>query len=134
LIKMIRQRRPFHAGGHVPNPDGSSSRHCRQLFAVCAKDQRAFRLLGITKSSKPASARNLKSVQAVCAGANGLDTFEVPGGRRLRRLRDSEQAEGPLIFSADGKQLAAVTGGRAVGIWDVATGMKRATLPNHFNE
>jgi WD40 repeat protein len=62
----------------------------------------------------------------------GLQLHDVATGRMVRALQASSDVEPPLAsgFSQDGALFAATTTGRrAIGVWDMRTGMRIATLP-----
>jgi WD40 repeat protein len=60
-----------------------------------------------------------------------IELYEVPGGKRLQAFSPGEQkmsqpltlAGGALLFSPDGKMLAAFAGKNTLGLWDATTGL-----------
>jgi serine/threonine protein kinase/WD40 repeat protein len=75
------------------------------------------------------------SGQGVAQPTPGIRLYEIATGRMARLLEGSDEVEamtnggfGAPVFSRDGKSAAAPLH-RAIGIWDVATGRKRCSLP-----
>ena len=54
---------------------------------------------------------------------------EVPGGHRNEYVRNCRIYA--IAFAPDGKTFATASGDQTVGIWDIATGRKWATLAGH---
>lgn len=63
---------------------------------------------------------------ALVRAGSGQEERRIPTGTKVDPFHP--HGPGALAFSPDGKLLAAVTGDRAVRVWDVASGAERATL------
>src|SRR5262249_29189355 len=70
------------------------------------------------------------AVASMGAGPHTLRLLDAATGRELRRLPPPRHNVGHLVFSADGKLLAGVSG-YDVLFWDVATGQKLRELKGH---
>lgn len=46
-------------------------------------------------------------------------------GQRQQRLADTHTSSAPVVFSPDGKLLATIDGGKALRVWDAATGTEK---------
>jgi WD40 repeat protein len=120
--------------GMVLTPDGASLISCSQDGTIRRWDAQTGKELGRYTGLKgmPRPLAVSPDGKTLACGAGSIFLWDLETGKELRRIGDGDtHGFQSVVFSPDGKKLAAVDGRWKASVWDVAKGEMLHALPDY---